>query len=121
MKINKFRSLLSLILVYIFYVYNVILCDIGEGKCGTDESAFNMILASRSIPQLRQTFAEYEAISKKSLEQAIKSEFSGSIEDALLAVGKNNYINCHKIINIYYTTSLMHIYYNFFKLYKSNI
>ena len=28
-------------------------------------------------------------ISKKTLEEAIKSEFSGSIEDGLLAIGKN--------------------------------
>lgn len=33
-------------------------------------------------------FDEYKRISKKDIEQSIKSETSGSFEDALLAIGK---------------------------------
>ncbi|XP_078386641.1 annexin A7-like [Cetorhinus maximus] len=35
----------------------------GEGKLGTDESAFNMILATRSFPQLKATIHEYGRVS----------------------------------------------------------
>lgn len=34
----------------------------GEGKLGTDESCFNMILATRSFPQLRATMEAYSRV-----------------------------------------------------------
>lgn len=34
----------------------------GEGKLGTDESCFNMILATRSFPQLKATMEAYSRV-----------------------------------------------------------
>lgn len=34
----------------------------GEGKLGTDESCFNMVLASRSFPQLKATVEAYSRV-----------------------------------------------------------
>nr|XP_015203103.1 PREDICTED: annexin A7 isoform X1 [Lepisosteus oculatus]XP_015203104.1 PREDICTED: annexin A7 isoform X1 [Lepisosteus oculatus] len=58
----------------------------GEGKLGTDESSFNMILATRSFPQLRATVEAYGRIGKHDLITAIKKEFSGYVESGLVAI-----------------------------------
>jgi len=61
----------------------------GEKKVGTDESKFNQILCSQSYAQLRMVFAEYKALSKKGLDQVIKSEMSGDLESGMLAICKS--------------------------------
>lgn len=58
----------------------------GEGRLGTSEKSFNMILATQSYEQLRLTFEAYTKISKKTFEQAIRSETHGDYQDALLAI-----------------------------------
>lgn len=54
---------------------------------GTDESKFNLILATRSFAQIRLMLHEYEKLTGHALENAIKTEFSGDVETGLLAVG----------------------------------
>uniref|UniRef100_A0AAX7TKX4 Annexin n=1 Tax=Astatotilapia calliptera TaxID=8154 RepID=A0AAX7TKX4_ASTCA len=64
------------------------LYEAGEKKWGTDEGKFIDILCHRSVPQLRQTLIEYKNISKKTLQESIKSEMSGNLEKLLVAVGR---------------------------------
>ncbi|XP_059802216.1 annexin A7-like [Hypanus sabinus] len=58
----------------------------GEGKLGTDESTFNMILATRSFPQLKATIQEYGRLANRELMKAIDREFSGDVCDGMQAI-----------------------------------
>lgn len=58
----------------------------GVDKWGTDESTFNRILCTRNYAQLRLVAEEYQKMTGNSLEKDIKREFSGDIEDGLLAI-----------------------------------
>lgn len=51
----------------------------GEKKWGTDESRFNVVLASRSFPQLRATFDEYVKIAQRDILNSIDREMSGDL------------------------------------------
>ncbi len=62
------------------------LWEAGEKRWGTDESQFNVILASRSFPQLRAIFEEYSRLGKYSIEQSIKREMSGDLEKGMLTI-----------------------------------
>lgn len=62
--------------------------EAGEKKWGTDESRFNVVLVSRSYAQLRATFEEYRKISKKEIEEALKSELSGDLLRGMLTIGR---------------------------------
>ena len=65
-----------------------VLYEAGEGRWGTDESEFNRILCLQSHAQLAVTFQEYTKLSKKNIEQVIQSEFSGNVEQGMLAIGE---------------------------------
>lgn len=58
----------------------------GEGKLGTDESCFNMVLATRSFPQLRATMEAYARMANRDLFSSIGREFSGNVENGLKTI-----------------------------------
>lgn len=60
----------------------------GEKIHGTDEMKFITILCTRSATHLLRVFEEYERIAGKSIEDSIKSETHGSLEEAMLTVVK---------------------------------
>ncbi len=47
-----------------------------------------MILCQRSFAHLRAVFDEYQKLSSKSMEDVIKSEFSGDIKNGFVTVGE---------------------------------
>uniref|UniRef100_A0A8C6KA18 Annexin n=1 Tax=Melopsittacus undulatus TaxID=13146 RepID=A0A8C6KA18_MELUD len=73
----------------------------GEGHWGTDELAFNVVLAKRSYSQLRATFQAYEKVCGKDIEESIKSETSGDLEKAYLTL-----VSCAKDCPGYFATLL---------------
>uniref|UniRef100_A0A0L8GXJ7 Annexin n=2 Tax=Octopus bimaculoides TaxID=37653 RepID=A0A0L8GXJ7_OCTBM len=58
----------------------------GEGKLGTDEEAFNAVLAGRSFPHLFQVMKFCREKIGHDFEHAIRSETSGNLRDAYLAI-----------------------------------
>jgi annexin A7/11 len=61
----------------------------GAAKLGTDESAFNSVLATRSWAHLRQVMTEYQTMHGHTLERAVVSEFSANAEKGLLGIRKS--------------------------------
>ncbi|XP_061167857.1 annexin A4-like [Saccostrea echinata] len=64
------------------------LYEAGENRVGTHTSVFNSILASRSPPHLQAVFDQYRRISQQDIEGAIRSETSGNLCKAFLAIVK---------------------------------
>jgi len=62
------------------------LYEAGEDRWGTDESAFTLIFARRSLLQLRAIIAAYEEISGNSLESAVESECSRDLRKGYKAI-----------------------------------
>uniref|UniRef100_A0A8D0GUY6 Annexin n=1 Tax=Sphenodon punctatus TaxID=8508 RepID=A0A8D0GUY6_SPHPU len=64
------------------------LYEAGEKKWGTDEAQFMSILCTRNKNHLLRVFDLYRGIANKDITESIKSEMSGDLEDALLALVK---------------------------------
>uniref|UniRef100_A0A672KJR6 Annexin n=1 Tax=Sinocyclocheilus grahami TaxID=75366 RepID=A0A672KJR6_SINGR len=69
----------------------IILFDIyeaGEARWGTDEVKFLTVLCVRNRNHLLRVFQEYQKISGRDIEDSIKREMSGCLEDVFLAIVK---------------------------------
>lgn len=60
--------------------------DAGEGAWGTDEAELNAILCLKSPGQLRKTMKKYEQLTGRTMEDAIRSECSGTLKEGYLAI-----------------------------------
>jgi len=60
--------------------------DAGEGAWGTEEADLNAVLCLTSPGQLRKTMEKYEELAGRSMEEAIRSECSGSLKEGYLAI-----------------------------------
>jgi len=60
--------------------------EAGEAHLGTDESAFNAVLCTRSYPQLKATFEQYRAQTGKGILDTIKREMSGDLAEGMSAL-----------------------------------
>ncbi|KAJ8286378.1 hypothetical protein GJAV_G00038010 [Gymnothorax javanicus] len=64
------------------------LYEAGEARWGTDEVKFLTVLNVRNQQHLRRVFQEYLKLSGRDIEDSIKREMSGCLEDAFLAIVK---------------------------------
>ncbi|XP_036972694.1 annexin A4 [Acanthopagrus latus] len=62
--------------------------EAGEARWGTDEVKFLTVLCVRNRNHLLRVFAEYQKISGRDIEDSIKREMSGCLEDVFLAIVK---------------------------------
>lgn len=64
----------------------------GVNSLGTDECAFNAVLSLSSFDHLRLVFKEYQKLRDgASIEDDIKSEMSGTLQEGYLAIGTHLY------------------------------
>ncbi|XP_028272778.1 annexin A5a [Parambassis ranga] len=73
----------------------------GEGKFGTDEEKFITILGNRSVEHLRKVFDAYKKISGSDIEDSIKGETTGNLENLLVAV-----VQCARSVPAFFAESL---------------
>uniref|UniRef100_A0A3B4EU40 Annexin n=1 Tax=Pundamilia nyererei TaxID=303518 RepID=A0A3B4EU40_9CICH len=88
---QKLLVILLCVCVCVFVCVSLPLQDLyaaGEGKFGTDEEKFITILGNRSAEHLRKVFAAYKKLSGSDIEDSIRGETTGNLENLLLAVVK---------------------------------
>uniref|UniRef100_A0A8C4I7Z7 Annexin n=1 Tax=Dicentrarchus labrax TaxID=13489 RepID=A0A8C4I7Z7_DICLA len=90
---GHFKRLLVILLQVLFKA--------GEQKFGTDEQTFVTILGNRSAEHLKKVFDAYMKLSGYEMEESIKRETSGSLEDLLLAV-----VKCARSVPAYFAETL---------------
>ncbi|XP_017272918.1 annexin A5a [Kryptolebias marmoratus] len=73
----------------------------GEGKFGTDEEKFITIFGNRSVEHLRKVFDAYKKLSGSDIEDSIKGETTGNLENLLLAV-----VKCVRNVPAFFAESL---------------
>ncbi|KAB5518496.1 hypothetical protein PHYPO_G00166660 [Pangasianodon hypophthalmus] len=79
------------------------LFEAGEKKFGTDEEQFVTILGNRSAEHLRSVFVQYMKLAGFQIEESIKRETSGHLEELLLAV-----VKCARSVPAYLAECLYH-------------
>uniref|UniRef100_A0A3Q0SVH3 Annexin n=1 Tax=Amphilophus citrinellus TaxID=61819 RepID=A0A3Q0SVH3_AMPCI len=89
------------LLVILLQVDRGTLYTAGEGKFGTDEEKFITILGNRSTEHLRKVFDAYKKLSGSDIEDSIKGETTGNLENLLLAV-----VKCARSIPNFFAESL---------------
>ncbi|KAJ8408524.1 hypothetical protein AAFF_G00251590 [Aldrovandia affinis] len=62
------------------------LYEAGEARWGTDEVKFLTVLCVRNREHLLRVFQEYQKLAGRDIEDSIKREMSGSLEDIFLAI-----------------------------------
>ena len=51
-----------------------------------DESKFNMVMSTRSYAHLREVFSKYSEMFSNDVKEVIKTNFTGDLQDLLLAI-----------------------------------
>uniref|UniRef100_A0A8C2ZGE8 Annexin n=1 Tax=Cyclopterus lumpus TaxID=8103 RepID=A0A8C2ZGE8_CYCLU len=83
------------------FLWSQVLFKAGEQKFGTDEQTFVTILGNRSAEHLRKVFDAYMKLAGYEMEESIKRETSGGLEDLLLAV-----VKCARSVPTYFAETL---------------
>ncbi|XP_046844956.1 annexin A4-like isoform X2 [Xenia sp. Carnegie-2017] len=73
----------------------------GEKKWGTDESRFNVVLASRNFKQLNATFNEYVKIAQRDIMNSIDREMSGDLKEGFKCI-----VQCARNPAVYFAERL---------------
>lgn len=58
----------------------------GEGRLRTDECCFNMVLGTRSFPQLKATTEAYSRMANRDSLRSVSREFCGYVESGLKTI-----------------------------------